>query len=63
MNRHGKTLAIELIRRIQADGGSHDEFKALEWATNNPDVWIAFDVLELEGLAPDKVFDLLAGPP
>lgn len=63
MNEQGRTAAIELIRRIQAQGGSHDEFRALECATNNPDVWIVFDVLELESFPPEKIFDLLSNPP
>jgi len=63
MNAREKAVAVELIRRIQAQGGSPEDFRMLEWVTDNPDVWIAFDVLELEGLAPDKVFNLLSGPP
>ena len=63
MNEKGRTAAIDLIRRIQAYGGGLEDFIALEQATGNPDVRIVFDVLELEGFAPDKLYDLLAGHP
>ncbi len=49
---------VELIRSIQSGEGGTEEFQALEQATRNPDVWIMFDVLELEGMAPDKIYDL-----
>jgi hypothetical protein len=53
-----KAEIIALIRRIQFDGGSNENLKELERATGNPDVWIIFDVLELEGMSPEKIYDL-----
>jgi hypothetical protein len=52
---------VELIRRIQSGEGGSETLKALERVTGNPNVWIFFDVLELEGMSPDNIFDLLCG--
>jgi hypothetical protein len=49
---------IEMIRRIQSGEGGGEARQALERATGNPDVRIIFDVLELEGMSPDKIFEL-----
>jgi hypothetical protein len=56
-----RTEIVELIRLIQSGEGGSKELKTLERATGNPNVWIFFDVLELEGMSPDKIFDLLCG--
>ncbi len=50
---------VELIRRIQAGAGKNEDFRALEHATGNPNVWIFFDVLEIEDMPPEKIFDRL----
>jgi len=47
-----------MIRRIQSGEGGGEARQALERATGNPDVRIIFDVLELEGMSPDKIFEL-----
>ena len=52
---------IELIKRVQSGEGDSEVLKALEQATGNPNVWVIFDVLELEGMRPDKIFDLITG--
>jgi len=50
---------VELIRRIQSGEGGSEALKALERATHNPNVWVMFEVLELEGMLPEKIFDLI----
>jgi hypothetical protein len=52
---------VELIRRIQSGEGGSKELEAFERVTGNPNVWVFFDVLELKGMSPDKIFDLLCG--
>jgi hypothetical protein len=52
---------VELIRRIQSGEGDNEVLKTLERATGIPNVWVIFDVLELEGMVPDKVFELISG--
>jgi hypothetical protein len=52
---------VEMIRRIQFGKGGDEDFKALERATGNPDFRFIFDVLELEGMSPDKIFDMFCG--
>lgn len=49
---------VELIRTIQSGKGGWETFQALERATHNPDVWIIFDRFELEGMAPEKIYDM-----
>jgi|GEM_PF-5273099 hypothetical protein len=49
---------IALIRNIQFDGGSNADYAALERATGNPDAWVIFDALELEGMLPEKIYEL-----
>jgi hypothetical protein len=61
MNENEKAKTVELIKRIQFDGGSNEDLKALEQATGNPNVWVIFDELEMEGFLPEKVLDLLLG--
>ena len=61
MNENERAKTVELIKRIQFGGGSSEDLKALEQATGNPNVWVIFDVLEMEGFLPEKVLDLLLG--
>ncbi len=61
MNENEKAKTVELIKRVQFDGGGSEDLKALEQATGNPNVWIIFDVLELEGFLPENILDLLLG--
>lgn len=56
-----KSKAIELIRSIQSGEGGNEERRALERATGIPNVWMIFDALELEGMSPDKIFNLICG--
>jgi len=57
-----RTEIVELIRRIQSGEAESKDFRALERATGNPNVWVYFDVLEIEGMSPEKIFDLLFLP-
>jgi hypothetical protein len=50
---------VDLIRRVQSGAGNSEDFSALERATGNPNVWIFFDVLEIEDMPPEKLFDRL----
>jgi hypothetical protein len=52
---------VDVIRTIQSGNGGWAEFNALERATGNPDIWIIFDAFELEGMAPEKIYDLFCG--
>lgn len=61
MSHSTRAEIIELIRRVQCGEGGGETLKALERATGNPNVWVLFDVLELEGMSPDKICDLLYG--
>jgi hypothetical protein len=61
MNENEKAKTVELIKRIQFDGGSNEDLEALEQATGNPNVRVIFDELEMEGFLPEKVLDLLLG--
>ena len=61
MSEGEKYRAIELIKRIQHDGGSRDDFEELERATGDSTFWYVFDELELEGIAPEKILDLFCG--
>jgi hypothetical protein len=61
MGNGEKARAVELIRLIQFDGGCLEDFRVLERVTGNPDVWVIFEALELEGFLPEKIFDLLCG--
>jgi len=61
MNEDEKAKTVDLIKRIQFDGGSNEDLEALEQATGNPNVWVIFDELEMEGFLPEKVLDLLLG--
>jgi len=49
---------IDLIGRVQAGAGGGEDLKAIERATENPNAWFIFNVLETDGMAPDKLFDL-----
>ncbi|HEV2694021.1 MAG TPA: hypothetical protein VG347_14090 [Verrucomicrobiae bacterium] len=59
MNETEKTEAIRSIQRIQAGTASEEDFQALERTTGNPDIWILFEALELEGFRPEKILNLL----
>jgi hypothetical protein len=61
MNENEKAKTVELVRRIQFGKGSNEDLKTLERATGNPNLWIIFEALELEGFAPEKLFKLLGG--
>lgn len=61
MNEEEQANAVVLIRRIQLDGGSDEDLKALEQTTGNPNIRIIFDALELEGFLPVKLLSLLGG--
>jgi hypothetical protein len=50
---------VDLISRIQQGEGGHDDLKALEAATGNPNVWIIFDFLELEDMPAETIFERL----
>jgi hypothetical protein len=52
---------VGLIRTIQSGNGGWAEFNALALATRNPDIGIIFDAFELEGVAPEKIYDLFCG--
>jgi hypothetical protein len=62
MNEAEKNRAVESIRRIQTGGASEKDLQTLEHATGNPDIWILFDALELEGFRPESILDLLVSP-
>ena len=62
VNSFSRAEIVELIRRIQSGEGGGPELDALERVTGNPNVWAFFGALELEGMAPDKMFDLFCGP-
>ena len=51
-----KLKSIELIGRILSGQGGTNEMKALERITDNKDVWVMFDVLELDGMSAEQVF-------
>jgi hypothetical protein len=61
MSEGEKLKAIELINRIQYDGGSREDFEKLERVTGDRTFWYVFDELELEGLPPEKILDLFCG--
>jgi hypothetical protein len=61
MNSFSRSEIVELIRRLQSGAGSDGELRTLERATGNPNVRLFFGALELEGMAPDKMFDLFCG--
>ena len=61
MTTPAQSEIIELIRRIQSGEGDSEMLKTLERATGNPNVWVIFDVLELEGMLPEKICDLICG--
>jgi hypothetical protein len=58
MSSSARAEMIDLISRIQTGEGGSEEIKALERATGNPNVWIIFNELEIDGMSPDKLFDL-----
>ena len=49
---------VELIKHVQSSGGDDEQLKALEHASGNPNVWIIFTNLELEGMSPANIFDM-----
>lgn len=53
-----RAKAVDLIRTIQSGNGGWAEFNALALATRNPDIGIILDELELEDMAPEKIYDL-----
>ena len=61
MSEGEKLRAIELIERIQRNGGTREDLYELEQATGNANFWYAFDELELEGLLPEKILELFCG--
>ena len=61
MSEGEKLEAIKLIKRIQYDGGRREDFEELERVTGDSTFWYAFDEVELEGLAPEKILDLFRG--
>jgi lysophospholipase L1-like esterase len=63
MNDSTRAKTIELIRRLQSGEAGAEELASLEQATGNSNVWEIFAWLEIEGLAPDKLLDLLLGSP
>ena len=52
---------VELIKRVQSGEGGSEALEGIARATGNPNVWIIFDALELEGMLPEKIFDLICG--
>jgi hypothetical protein len=50
---------VDIISRVQHGEGGNEDLKTLEAATGNPNVWIVFDVLELEDMAPETIFERL----
>lgn len=58
MSANEKTKTIELIQNINSGRGDRLCFKELERLTGNPDVWVIFDELCLEGMSPEKIFDM-----
>ena len=61
MTNPSRSEIVELIKRIQSGEGDSEVFQTLERATGNPNVWVIFDVLELEGMMPEKIFELISG--
>lgn len=51
--------AIDLIRRLKSGEGGHEELKALERATGNPNIWVVFDALEINDASAETLFDRL----
>lgn len=52
---------VDMIRTIQSGNGGWAEFNALAFAMRNPDIRVIFDAFELEGMAPEKIYDLFCG--
>jgi len=61
VNFFSRAEIVELIRRVQSGEGGVRELDELECATGNPNVWVFFGVFELEGMSPEKMFDLFCG--
>jgi hypothetical protein len=61
VNYNEKAKAIELIRAIQSGKEGLVDLKALERAASNRDIRFLFDVFELEGMAPEKIFEMFFG--
>jgi hypothetical protein len=57
-NNSEKIKSIELIGRILSGQGGTNDLKALERITGNKDVWVMFDVLELDGMSAEQVFNV-----
>jgi hypothetical protein len=61
MSEGEKLKAIKLIKRIQYDGGSREDFEELERVTGDTKFWYVFDEKELSGLLPEEILDLFCG--
>jgi len=59
MISNARDKIVELIKRIQSGAGDSEDFRALELATGNPNVWFFFDALELDDIPAEKLFDQL----
>jgi hypothetical protein len=59
MTTAARSEVIELIKLIQTGKGGNEAIKSIERATGNPNVWVIFDVLELDGMQPEKICDLI----